>query len=198
VTVAPSASGDFSAATITATGLSETFDSWFPIVADLAANASFPADELTLMKQRLAAALRSSQSFSSNAAFDIYERAVYGSAAGPRADDRSFDTLSSDALRAWHRRHYTPSNTVLSIAGSIGVDAAVRRVRGRWAAGRRVTSSSSRRDAAPLRAAFTSGSTRIRPDILVAAKPGGACIPTTSRSSWPTACSARPLPRACS
>jgi zinc protease len=123
------AAGDPGAATIQATGLSETFDAWFPVIADLAANASFPSDELTTAKRRLSAGWRAGLASSANASFDIYTRAVYGDAAGAPIDEHSFDTMTSDALLAWHREHYTPSNTVLTVAGAISAEAAERRIR---------------------------------------------------------------------
>ena len=123
------AGGDPGAATIQATGLSETFDAWFPVIADLAANASFPSDELTTTKRRLSAGWRSSLASPANASFDIYTRTVYGDAAGAPIDEHSFDTMTSDELLAWHREHYTPSNTLLTVAGAISVEAAERRIR---------------------------------------------------------------------
>ncbi len=41
------------AASVGAGGLSDNFDSWFPLATDLLLNASFPADELAKLKQRL-------------------------------------------------------------------------------------------------------------------------------------------------
>jgi len=98
-------------------------------VADLVANAAFPADELTLMKRRLAASWRSNQSSSSAVSLALYSRAVYGSAIGALVDEDSFAALTTDGLRAWHREHYSPSSTVVSIAGAIRTDAVERRVR---------------------------------------------------------------------
>jgi zinc protease len=123
------AAGDPGASTIQATGLSETFDAWFPVIADLAANAAFPSDELTTAKRRLSAGWRAGLASSANASFDIYTRAVYGDAAGAPIDEHSFDEMTRDELLAWHREHYTPSNTVLTVAGAISADAAERRIR---------------------------------------------------------------------
>ena len=66
---------------------------------------------------------------SANASFEIYTRAVYGDVLGPQIDERSFDAMTSDELLAWHREHYTPSNTVLTVAGAISAEAAERRIR---------------------------------------------------------------------
>ena len=51
VTIGPAA--DPGTIVVLATGLSETFEDWFPAVSDVVRNASFPADELTSIKRRI-------------------------------------------------------------------------------------------------------------------------------------------------
>ena len=133
-----SAGGDKSVAIVTATGLSGTFDQWFPIVADLVINASFPADELTVMKRRLATDWRGAQSSASSMASILYETAVYGSAAPPRIEAGMFAALTSDRLKAWHRERYAPQTTILTIVGAVTQADVERRVReavGGWPKG---------------------------------------------------------------
>jgi zinc protease len=171
-TLAVGAGGDPGAATIQATGLSETFDAWFPVIADLAANASFPSDELTTTKRRLSAGWRASLASSANAAFDIYTRAVYGDAAGAPIDEHSFDAMTSDALLAWHRAHYTPANTVLTVAGAISPDAAERRIReslGGWKKGGFTESPASMPAPPPRRALLQDRPGAVQTSIVVGA-----------------------------
>src|SRR5262245_41531137 len=47
-----------SAATLTASGLGDNFDKWFPLATDVLLNPSFPNDELERLKQRLRVSLR--------------------------------------------------------------------------------------------------------------------------------------------
>jgi zinc protease len=129
---------DRSVAAVNATGLSDTFAQWFPIVADLVANASMPADELSLMKRRLAASWRAQRSAGAAPAALLYEEAVYGTAAPPRVTPDSFAALTTDRLTAWRRERYAPQNTILTVAGAIdeaAVEKAVRAALGNWTKG---------------------------------------------------------------
>jgi len=155
VSVTAGTAGDKSVATVNATGLSGTFDQWFPIVADIVVNASFPADELTVMKRRLATDWRGAQSSGSSRAAILYEDAVYGSAAPPRIAPEVFEALTSDRLKAWHRERYAPQTTILTIVGAVGQGDAEKRVRevlGGWPKGPYVEQLPSMPPAPPRRA----------------------------------------------
>ena len=128
-TVNSGGANDKSLTVVSATGLSETFDQWFPIVADLVTNASFPADEVTATKRRLATDWRTALSSPTAMTTFLFEEAVYGSAAPPRIDPGVFTALTADRLKAWHRERYAPQNAVLTIAGAISAADAESRVR---------------------------------------------------------------------
>ena len=127
---------DASVISIQATGLSDTFASWFPIVADIVTHASFPSDELTLVKRRLAADWQSRRSAPMTAATEVLEQALYGTEAARPLDPNAIGALTSDQLKAWHAERYVPQNTVLGIAGAIetsAVEKIVRETLGGWA-----------------------------------------------------------------
>jgi zinc protease len=110
--------------TVQVTGLSDTFGSWFPVIADLVTKASFPADELTLMKQRLAADWRLRRAQPGNLASEWYDEVLYQSGATTRMKSDAVEGLTSDQLAAWHKERYVPQNTLISIVGAIDEDRA--------------------------------------------------------------------------
>ncbi len=147
--------GDRSVTIVNATGLSNTFAQWFPLVADVVANASMPGDELSLMKRRLAADRRAMLSEGTNQALHEYEDAVYGAAAPPHISVESFAALTSDRLKAWHRERYAPQNTIVTVAGAIDNGAAEKAVRaalGAWTKGSYTEQLPAMPPAAPRRA----------------------------------------------
>src|SRR5207249_12248392 len=110
-----------SAPLLSASGLSDNFEQWFAVTNDVLLHPSFPADELTRLKQRLKTQLRqqrASPSFLSNEAFS---KAVYGShpAATVAATNESIDAITPEMLAKWHQERYTPQNTILGITGDI-------------------------------------------------------------------------------
>ena len=111
-------SNDAAVMAIQATGLSDTFASWFPVVADVVTHASFPSDELTLMKRRLVADWQSRRGASMTLATEILDQALYGTDAAHPLDPNAFLALTSDQLKAWHAERYVPQNTVLAVAGA--------------------------------------------------------------------------------
>jgi predicted Zn-dependent peptidase len=121
---------------IQATGLSDTFGTWFPIVADILTRASFPIDELTLAKRRLVADWQSRRSAPVTLANEVMDQALYGAEAAPPLDPNAIAALTSDQLKAWHAERYAPQNTVLAVAGAIETGEAEKIVRdalGGWA-----------------------------------------------------------------
>ena len=128
-------SNDAAIMAIQATGLSDTFASWFPVVVDIVRHASFPSDELTVMKRRLVADWQSRRSAPMTLATEVLDQALYGTEAAHPLDPNAFHALTSDQLKAWHAERYVPQNTVLAVAGAVSagdVETLVRETLGGW------------------------------------------------------------------
>jgi zinc protease len=109
------------AASVGASGLSDNFDTWFPLAVDLMLNANFPADELNKLKTRLKVQLVQQRQQPSFLANERFHEAVYGEhpAATVAGTPESIDALTSEKLAQWHKERYTPQNTLLGIAGDV-------------------------------------------------------------------------------
>lgn len=120
-TLSVSSSFGSSGATLSASGLSDNLDEWFPLAVDVLMNPSFPADELANLKQRLKVQLRAQRSQPSFLARERFSRAVYGShpAAVVSATSESIDAITPELLAKWHRERYAPQNAILGIAGDV-------------------------------------------------------------------------------
>lgn len=106
---------------LSASGLSDNFDEWFAVFADVLIHPSFPDDELAKLKQRHRIHLREQRSSSGFLTSERFNRAVYGDhpAAQVSASLQSIDKLSREALTRWHRERYAPGNAILAIAGDV-------------------------------------------------------------------------------
>jgi zinc protease len=118
-----SASAGFGSGTTTlaASGLSDTFERWFALTADVLLHPSFPADELAQYQSRTKPALvqqRAQPNFLANQAMS---RALYGAfpAAVVSATPESLDSLTPAMLADWHDKRYAPQNTILAISGDV-------------------------------------------------------------------------------
>ncbi len=112
------------AASAGASGLSDNFDTWFPLTADLLLNASFPADELNKLKARLKVQLVQQRQQPNFLANERFSEAVYGShpAATVAGTPESIDGLTSEKLAQWHKERYAPQNTLLGITGDVNAE----------------------------------------------------------------------------
>src|SRR5215510_5317375 len=110
-----------SATVLNASGLSDNFDQWLALTDDILLNASFPADELNRLKQRLKAQLRQQRANPNFLANERFSRAVYGSypAATVSATNESIDAITSEMLAKWHQERYAPQNAILGITGDV-------------------------------------------------------------------------------
>src|SRR5271157_4097698 len=109
------------AASVSASGLSDNMEAWFPLVTDLLLNANFPADELTKLKQRRKVQLVQQRQQPNFLATERFSKAVYGShpAATVSGAPESIDALTSEKLSQWHKERYAPQNTILGVAGDV-------------------------------------------------------------------------------
>ncbi|HKY08795.1 MAG TPA: pitrilysin family protein [Candidatus Binatia bacterium] len=106
---------------LSASGLSDNFDEWFTVFVDVLLNPSFPADELSKLKQRQRVHLREQRSSSGFLTSERFNRAVYGAhpAGQISATLESLEKLTREGLRQWHRDRYAPDNAILAIAGDV-------------------------------------------------------------------------------
>jgi zinc protease len=122
-------------AIVAASGLSDTFEQWFSLTADVLLHPNFPADELAQYQTRAKSALlqqRSQPGFLSN---QTMSRALYGKypAAVVSATPESLDSLTPAMLADWHDKHYAPQNSILAISGDVHAETLVPKLR-QWLA----------------------------------------------------------------
>ncbi len=102
-------------------GLSDNIDEWFPILADVLLNPSFPKDELDKLKARAKVRLKQQRSMPFFLGMERFNRAVYGDhpagVVAPTAE--AIDGLTPEMLATWHAEKYCPQNAILGIAGDV-------------------------------------------------------------------------------
>jgi len=108
-------------AVLSASGLSDNFEAWFAVAADVLLNPSFPSEELQKLKQRQRVQLRQQRSAANFLLSERFNRAVYGDhpAARVSMSEKSLDAIGREDLVQWHRERYGPQNAVLGIAGDV-------------------------------------------------------------------------------
>jgi zinc protease len=122
-------------AVVAASGLSDTFEQWFALAADVLLHPSFPADELAQYQARAKSALLQQRSQPNFLANQTMSRALYGTypAAVVSATPESLDSLTPAMLADWHEQHYAPQNTILAISGDVHAETLVPKLR-QWLA----------------------------------------------------------------
>lgn len=124
-------------AQVTISALGENVNEWLPLVADMVLHPSFPAAELTALKERTALGLRERRSQPKFLANQFFCSAVFGDhpAAVTDPTPESLARLDRDRLVKWHSERYRPQNAILGIAGNINpkqVIALVEKYFGAW------------------------------------------------------------------
>jgi predicted Zn-dependent peptidase len=106
---------------LSASGLSDNFDSWFRIASEMLLEPSFPADELEKLKQRMRVQLREQRSGANFLLNERFNRVVYGDhpAAKVSATVDSISQLGRDNLIKWHQERFAPQNAILGVAGDV-------------------------------------------------------------------------------
>jgi zinc protease len=122
-------------AVVSASGLSDTFEKWFALTADVLLHPSYPADELAQYQARAKSALLQQKSQPGFLANQTMSRALYGAypAAVVSPTPESLDSLTPAMLLDWHDKHYAPQNTILAISGDVHADVLVPKLR-QWLA----------------------------------------------------------------
>lgn len=109
------------AAVLSGSGLSDNFDAWFALGADVLLHPGFPADELKRLVERQKAQLRPARAQPGFLITERFNRAVYGAhpASTIAATPESLDALTPEALAKWHQERYAPQNAILGISGDV-------------------------------------------------------------------------------
>jgi len=119
--ISASAAFGSSSTIVNASGLSDNLDQWLALTNDVLLNPTFPADELSRLKQRLKAQLRQQRANPNFLSNERFSRAVYGThpAAVVAATNESIDAITSEMLTKWHQDRYAPQNAILGITGDV-------------------------------------------------------------------------------
>lgn len=122
--IGTSAANGSPAATVQALGLSDNFDDWIPIVADILQNPRFPSDELNARRRRMLAAVQQQHSTPRFLADEQMALAVFGSHPASRLvpSSEALGRINAGMLTQWHRERYGPQNTLVSIIGDVDAD----------------------------------------------------------------------------
>ncbi|ACY12732.1 M16 family metallopeptidase [Haliangium ochraceum] len=91
------------------------------IIADIAAQPTFPEDELGRVRRELLAGVRQRLDSASLLANAHFQNLLWGDEhpRGRPTSERSIEALSRADLVAWHKRWFVPQNAVLVIAGDV-------------------------------------------------------------------------------
>ena len=111
-------------ASVSSSGLSDNFDEWFSLLADILLHPTFPEEELTKLKQRLKASLRQQRSSPNFLARERFNKALFGEhpASVVSMTNESIDSFTTEKLAEWHRERYAPQNAILAIMGDVIAD----------------------------------------------------------------------------
>jgi zinc protease len=120
-TISASASFGSTATNLSASGLSDGFDKWFPMVLDVLLKPTFPVDELNSLKQRTKVNLQQQRVAASSQARELFYEALFGQhpAAVQSATAESLAAITPALLTKWHQEHYQPQNTIVGIVGDV-------------------------------------------------------------------------------
>ena len=91
-------------------------------LADALANASFPADAVSRVRQQMRLGLEQAQSSPSDLAERAFAKAIYGDhpyATPPGGTLESVASLEREAVVEFHQAHYTATNATIAIVGDL-------------------------------------------------------------------------------
>jgi zinc protease len=130
-------------ATLSANGLSDSFDPLLDLAADILLNPSFSEDELGRFKLRTKASLMQQRSSPGFLASEMFARAVFGThpAAQIAASPEALEKATPDALKRYHSSHYRPDHAVIGISGDISPAVARRKIEDKLAGWKKTDSS---------------------------------------------------------
>jgi zinc protease len=106
---------------ITAGGLTESFDQIMELFADVILNPSFPADDLNKLKTRATAQLRAQRSQPGFLANEMFLKTMYGAHPASRIalTPAQIQSLTPETLKQFHAANYKPNNAIFAIVGDV-------------------------------------------------------------------------------
>ena len=122
-------------ATLTLYCLARHLPTLLPLVQEVLAAPSFPAEELRQMQQRMAQNMRVERQKTSAQASEEMNRQLFGeeSAYGRPFDEDTLNRLTADDLRSFHAAAYAPAGTEIFLSGDVAAAAeAVAASLGQW------------------------------------------------------------------
>jgi len=121
--------------------MKDSFQTGMDLLADVARNPAFAAEEIERQKDQILSSIRVNADDPGYIADVVFDRLVYGfhpyGLPGTGTED-SLSSLTRDDLQAFHRQYFVPNNMVLAIVGDVTNDeafAAAERVFGGWPRG---------------------------------------------------------------
>ena len=121
--------------------MKDSFDVGMDLLADVARNPAFAAEEIERQKQQVISSLRVNQGDPDYIASVLFDRLVYGFHPYGLPNSGTPETLAAITradLQAYHRRNFVPNNMILAIVGDITsaeAFAAAQRAFGGWPRG---------------------------------------------------------------
>lgn len=122
-------------ATLTLYCLARHLPALLPLVAEVLAAPSFPAEELRQLQTRMSQNIRVERQKTSYRASEELNRQLFGedSAYGRPFDEASFNQLTAAELRAFHATAYAPGGAEIFLSGDVAASAAeVAATLGQW------------------------------------------------------------------
>jgi zinc protease len=122
---------------VRARGLSDHFDEWLSVFAEVVLRPGFPAGELAKVRERREAQQRRDATSPFLVAEQLLRRAVRGEHPTDRASGapKLCAECNVEALKQWYRDRFAPQNAILGVVGDVKssqVLAAVRKTLGSW------------------------------------------------------------------
>ena len=118
-------SQDYSSLTVR--GLSEFTPKLIDLVADVAINATLPADEIAILKQQRLQQVEQSKSSPQFLSNKVFRTTLFGSHPYARTSESqaSVNAIDRAKIEAFHRAHYRPNNAFVLIVGAVEPPAAI-------------------------------------------------------------------------
>jgi zinc protease len=123
---------------VNAVVMKDSFQQGLDLVADVARNPAFSADEIARQKDQVLSSLRVNADDTGYIADVVFDRLVYGFhpyGLPSSGTEESLNALTRDDLQSFHRQYFVPNNMILAIVGDVTSEeafAAAQRVFGGW------------------------------------------------------------------
>lgn len=106
---------------VSASGLTDNFDQVMELFTDVILHPTFPADEVTKLKTRTLAQLRSQRSFPFFLASEMFSKVMYGDHPASRIapSTEEVQRLTPEVLAKFHGTYYRPNNAIFAMVGDV-------------------------------------------------------------------------------